>query len=151
MSKNKSADITPANPLVITIDETSTNETVSGGVSCRSHAAYIQQVSVEIKDSNGTLVTGVFQGAGENVSMPLLGGGKVLSFSELEAPVDVSLLFAYSSNNGVSFQNNSSNEVFPSIGYKDPTIEIYNVTTEDAVDSDDNDTYLTLAVHRHTS
>ena len=52
MSKNKSADITPANPLVITIDETSTNETVSGGISCRSHAAYIQQVSVEIKDSN---------------------------------------------------------------------------------------------------
>lgn len=155
ISKSKQTTITPANPLVFSLEDTNTDpgktQSISGGISCRSNASYKQKVEVQLKDVNNQEITGTFEGSGENVSMKLQDGKKHLNFSDMEAPVEVSFIFSYKPSGSSSYQLNSSNEVFPTIPYNGPTVEVIDVKTEDSVDHDDNDTYLTLVAHRHNS
>lgn len=137
------------NPLVITIPETTTGATVSGGISCVANAGYMQRVDVEIVDSNGTRVTGQFNGNGEGVSMTLDGKKKHLNFSDLEAPVDVKMAFSY--NSGSGYQDNTAGEVVERSAFDGPTVKVFNVTTEDSTDNDDNDTYLTFVAQLHAA
>ncbi|MGI9487684.1 MAG: hypothetical protein ACR2RF_17755 [Geminicoccaceae bacterium] len=136
-----------SNPLTITIPEETIGATASGGLSCVANADFKQRVDVEVTDSNGAKIEGQFKGSGNGTSMTLSDGKKHLNFSELEAPIDVKMQFSYDSGSG--YQDNRSNEVFEKIDFNNSKVKAYTVRTEDSVDNDNNDTYLTLVALMH--
>ena len=130
------AGSTTPNPVVLTV-----NAGVSVSVSAESHARNLQQLTVIPGHAGST--TAVFRGSGEDVPMPIVTGG---TGNGLEIPAQtteyqLTLVFAFSTNNGGSF---SVPTIRCPIVTNAGTVVINTVTSEDAKDNDDNDTIATV-------
>jgi hypothetical protein len=121
------------NPVQIPINGDS-----SGSITCNSHAAYYQRVTLNFLNTQV-----VFSGTGEGVPMTTQSGATVYALPPTRQGYSISALFQFSTSgqngpfqNAVSVQN-------PIISQEGNTTFI-SVTSEDSTDNDDNDSYLII-------
>jgi hypothetical protein len=121
------------NPVQIPINGDS-----SGSITCNSHAAYYQRVTLNFLNTQV-----VFSGTGEGVPMTTQTGAPVYALPPTRQGYSISALFQFSTSgpngpfqNAVSVQN-------PIISQEGNTTFI-SVTSEDSTDNDDNDSYLII-------
>jgi hypothetical protein len=121
------------NPVQIPINGDS-----SGSITCNSHAAYYQRVTLNFLNTQV-----VFSGTGEGVPMTTQSGATVYPLPPTRQGYSISALFQFSTSgqngpfqNAVSVQN-------PIISQEGNTTFI-SVTSEDSTDNDDNDSYLII-------
>lgn len=125
-----------SNPVAITVEPNSKLH-----ILCVAHAAYYQQVTLSFSQDMSSPI-GTFSGSGEGVAMTLSGGGTTLS-NDTGTNNTLYAQFQFSTTGpGGSFQQ--ATVCAPIIVGTSPNPVITTVTSEDLVDSDDNDSYLTI-------
>ena len=115
--------------------------TASISVAGSTHAAYRQNVLVTIIGNGQSPVTHTFNGTGENVPFP-----NPFAQGGVNLPATVTFDFTYSANGG---PYNPAPRSQPSELYSKPQLKLYSVTSEDATDNDDNDSYMVLHILKH--
>ena len=112
-----------------------------GIVSCVSHAAYYQKVTLQWPGGGQTVV---FEGTGEGVQMKTPDGATSVPVGPDRSPLSLSCLFQYSTS-GSSGPLNLAKVKPPEIVSGDGHTTI-TVVSEDDVDDDYNDSYLTFSL-----
>jgi len=137
------------NPVIETIDLNGAQGKAAGYIAATTNAGFTQQAVVTVTDSKGnTVASGTFQGNGENnTPMPLTSGGHLLQFSGATIPLTLNIQCSYDPNG--TFQPNAPNKVVVNQLVDNPMVETYQVTAEDYVDNDFNDTILTATFIAH--
>ena len=106
-----------------------------GIISCDAHASYHQKVTISGFPDGSTIT---FSGSGEGVPMKH-DGRTSYSFGPFNDQITLSILFQFSEN-GTSFTNGFIRN--PPTRIESGAWTIINITSEDATDNDDNDSYL---------
>ena len=136
------------NPNRVIIDLNNSGNNATGIVTCSAYASYIQKAEVYIADKSGTeQAFGVFQGTGEDGVMTLPDGSRVLNISNISTPATVIVNFLYSSDGGESFTHLSDANIFARTIVNTNTVQAIEVVSKDHLDSDANDTLLTISCH----
>jgi hypothetical protein len=118
-----------SNPVQIPIPGDS-----SGSITCNSHAAFYQQVTLQVAGN-----TVIFSGTGEGVAMTTQDGSTSYPLPPTRQGYSISALFQFSSSGPKGpFQN--------AVSVQDPinSPPFITVTSEDSTDNDNNDSYLII-------
>jgi|GEM_PF-5801306 len=131
----------PNNVQTITVSDTNGSGKALVLVTGATHAAYNQRVEVTIVDSSGASDSHTFNGTGENVPFTSIFQKRVSSL-----PATVTFTFTYSIN-GVNYDPAPRSQ--QATLHDGQNAQFYQVTSEDATDNDDNDSYMYCSVHHH--
>jgi hypothetical protein len=124
------------NPVAIAVEPQSVLH-----ILCVAHADFYQQVILSFSQNMSSPI-GTFSGSGEGVTMKLAGGGTTLSQSTGSNSTLYAQFQFSSSGSGGPFQQASV--CAPIVVGSSPGPVITTVTSEDLIDTDDNDSYLTI-------
>lgn len=127
------ADIA-SNPLILNID-------FGGNVTCTSHAAYYQRVTISYQ-IRGESYSTIFSGTGEDVPMTDSDGQTTYELVSYRTGYSISCLFEYSTN-GETGPFSKAVVQEPIIVQNGDTTTI-TVTSEDSTDHDDNDVVMVV-------
>jgi hypothetical protein len=139
------------NPNKISIDLAGASGNASGYITCTVSASYNQKVVVKVTDKNQIVVAdGTFEGSGlRNVTLPLQDGKTVLNFDSAELPL--TLYYESFYNSGSGYVHNKPDNVLFNQHLDTRAIEALQITSEDWIDNDFNDTILTFVAVSHNT
>ena len=128
--------VTTTNPVPIHINGDS-----SGAIVCNAHAAYFQRVTLTWTVLRST-ITVVFSGAGEGTKMTTQDGETAYNIITKQG-ITINALFEYSTTgpNGPFYRASVNQPIVNAID----NLTIISVTSEDANDNDNNDSYLIIS------
>ncbi|WP_420573220.1 hypothetical protein [Kordia sp.] len=111
------------------------NITIKG----RTYASFLQDVGVSYDNAGPRFDE--FQGSGEDVPFK-----NHVILKDVQLPISFGFLFRYSDNGGKTFQPAQRSQKKET--YIGPAYEIYKISSEDAIDNDNNDSVMYLSVDR---
>ena len=111
------------------------NITITG----ETYAAFIQDVGVSY-DNDGPRYD-EYRGSGEGVTF-----NRNTTLTNVTLPITFAFSFTYSDDGGKTFSPAKRSQ--KKTEYETDVVQVYSVTSEDATDNDNDDTVMTLSVHR---